>query len=154
MKKTIKKVMNRKASSSDGVGNVMFKMMNHAASAARAETGSVEKKRREVKRLNKTGPIIILDEVGRIKRFAVTAVDYGDSVDGKGRVIGVYPHLTIARLEMREDAMQYYRNGGYDRIELKPDGASVGSTDESWCEWKIQKIEIPVYKEDLEHLKK
>ena len=86
MKKTIKEVKeirNRKASSSDGVGNIMFKMMNHAASAARAETGSVEKKMQKVKRLNKTDPIIRLDEVGRIKRFAVTAVEYGDSVDGK-----------------------------------------------------------------------
>lgn len=157
MKKTIKevkKIRDRKASSSDGVGDVMFKMMNHAASAARAEVGSVEKKRRKVKRLNKTDPIIRLDEVGRLKRFAVTAVEYGDSVDGKGSVIGVYSHRDTAVFEMHQDAKQYYRNGGFDRIELKPDGASVGSTDECGCEWKVQEIEIQVYKGDLKNLKK
>ena len=96
----------------------------------------------------------ILTEVGKIKRFVVTAVEYGDSVDGKGSVIGVYLHREIACFEMHEDAMRYYKNGGFDRIDLKTDSASVGSTDECGCEWKIQEVEIPVYKHELDSLNK
>lgn len=96
----------------------------------------------------------ILAEVGKIKRFVVTAVEYGDSVDGKGSVVGVFSTKEYAKIYMDGDAQSYYSEGGFDKIELYADSASVGSTDECGCEWKIQEIEIPVYKNELDSLNK
>ena len=96
----------------------------------------------------------ILTEVGKIKRFVVTAVEYGDSVDGKGSVVGVFSTKEYAKIYMDGDAQSYYSEGGFDKIELYADGASVGDTEDHGCEWKIQEIEIPVYKNELDSLNK
>lgn len=89
--------------------------------------------------------------VGTITRYAVVAVEYGDTVDGKGRVLGLFATQEEAKDYMDEDAKNYYGKGdSFDRIALYKNSASVGETDECGCEWKIQEVCIPVYEGELD----
>lgn len=88
-------------------------------------------------------------QIGKIKRFAVTFVEYGDSVDGKARILGIYEDRKFAVVEMHTDAMRYYKEFDLDRIEMFNDSASVGSTDECGCEWRVDEVEIPVYEGEI-----
>lgn len=90
-------------------------------------------------------------QIGKIKRFAVTFVEYGDSVDGKARILGIYEDRKFAVVEMHTDAMRYYKEFDLDRIEMFNDSASVGSTDECGCEWRVDEVEIPVYEGEIEN---
>ena len=90
-------------------------------------------------------------QIGKIKRFSVTFVEYGDSVDGKARILGIYEDRKFAVGEMHMDAMRYYKAFDLDRIEMFNDSASVGSTDECGCEWRIDEVEIPVYEGEIEN---
>lgn len=88
-------------------------------------------------------------QVGTITRFAITYVEYGDSVDGKARILGFFRTFEDARKKMHEDAKQYKENLLLDDISLYNDSASVGSTDECGCEWRIDEVSIPVYEEEV-----
>ena len=90
--------------------------------------------------------------IGCIKRYVVTFVEYGDSVDGKARVLGLYRTHAEALCEMHLAAKRYYEDLGLDRCDiLKIDSASVGSTDECGCEYRIDEVEIPVYEGEIEN---
>lgn len=90
------------------------------------------------------------EKIGVIERFAVTYVEYGDSVDGKARILGLYMTHAEALCEMHIAAKRYYEDFGLDRCDiLKYDSASVGSTDECGCEYRIDKVEIPVFEGEL-----
>lgn len=88
--------------------------------------------------------------IGCIKRYVVTFVEYGDSVDGKARVLGLYRTHAEALCEMHLAAKRYYEDFGLDTCDiLKIDSASVGSTDECGCEYRIDEVEIPVYEGEI-----
>lgn len=90
------------------------------------------------------------EKIGVIERFAVTYVEYGDSVDGKARILGLYRTHAEALCEMHIAAKRYYEDFGLDRCDiLKYDSASVGSTDECGCEYRIDRVEIPVFEGEL-----
>lgn len=89
-------------------------------------------------------------QIGKIKRFAVTFVEYGDSVDGKARILGIYEDRKCAVCEMHMDAMRYYKEFDLDVIKMFNDSASVGSTDECGCEWRVDEVEIPVYEGEMD----
>ena len=74
--------------------------------------------------------------------MCVTLVEYGDSVDGKARVMGLYNSKEEAHLRMREDAESYLKDLGLE-VKVYEDSASVGSTDEVGCEYRIEKVKIP-----------
>lgn len=74
--------------------------------------------------------------------YAVVAVEYGDSVDGKGRVIRVTRDRESARSYMAADARQYAESHGLE-YTVYDDSASVGATDECGCEYLIQGITCP-----------
>lgn len=80
-----------------------------------------------------------------IKRWVVLFVEYGDSVDGKARVHGVYPSLKEAVDEMGKAAEGYKVSLGLDEIEHHGKSVSVGSTDECGCEYSIEEIDVPIY---------
>lgn len=84
-----------------------------------------------------------LGDRGKHDAYAVTMVEYGDSVDGKARVVGVYETKEEACFEMHQAAQKYYEDLGLDRIELKTDSASVGDTGDCGCEYKVEKVEVP-----------
>ena len=89
--------------------------------------------------------------VGTIDRFAVIAVEYGESVDGKGRILSMFATKEEAQDYMAEDAKQYYNDGeAFDSIKIYNGSASVGDTSECGCEWKIQEVNIPVYEGELD----
>ena len=90
------------------------------------------------------------DIIGVIERFAVTYVEYGDSVDGKARILGLYKTHDEALCEMQTAANRYCDDLCLDMCDiLKYDSASVGSTDECGCEYRIDKVEIPVFEGEL-----
>lgn len=90
------------------------------------------------------------ESVGVIERFAVTYVEYGDSVDGKARILGLYRTHDEALCEMQTAAKRYCDDLGLDMCDiLNYDSASVGSTDECGCEYRIDKVEIPVFEGEL-----
>ena len=78
--------------------------------------------------------------------WCVTFVEYGDSVDGKARVMGLYNSKEEAHLRMREDAESYLKDLGLE-VKVYEDSASVGSTDEVGCEYRIEKVKIPEVQE-------
>ena len=88
--------------------------------------------------------------IGTITRHVVTAVEYGDTVDGKARILGMYATHDEAKEAMCEFAKNYYVDLGLDMISIKGGTASVGSTDECGCEYRIDEVEIPVYLGELE----
>lgn len=75
--------------------------------------------------------------------WCVTFVDYGDSADGKARVLGLYRSKEEAHRRMEEDAENYKKNLGLEDIKVYGDSASVGSTDEIGCEYAIEKVSVP-----------
>lgn len=79
-----------------------------------------------------------------MEAYAVVAVEYGDSVDGKGRVAAVCGKRVEARNTMREMAERYKEELVLDFIEILDDSASVGSRDECGCEYLVQEILVPV----------
>lgn len=81
----------------------------------------------------------------KIKRWAVVFVEYGDSVDGKGRVMGLYRTKEDAQTDMVNAAKKYMEDLALDDIEIHGDSASVGSTDECGCEYSIEEIDVPIY---------
>lgn len=90
------------------------------------------------------------EKIGEIERFAVTYVEYGDSVDGKARILGLYRTHAEALCEMHLDANRYHDELGLDRCDFPDmDTASVGSTDECGCEYRIDKVTIPVFGGEL-----
>lgn len=77
-----------------------------------------------------------------IRRYIVTYVEYGDSVDGKARVLGVYANQKDAYIAMRDDANRYKNELCLDHLEVFGDSASVGETDECGCEYRIDMFDI------------
>ena len=90
------------------------------------------------------------EKIGVIERFAVTYVEYGDSVDGKARVLDAYESMEKAQSEMEKAAFNYRDALGLDEIKISNGSASVGSTDECGCEYRIDKVEIPVFSGELQ----
>jgi hypothetical protein len=74
--------------------------------------------------------------------WAVTYVEYGDSVDGKARVMGLFNSKEEAHYRMKEDAEAYMKDLGLE-VKVYEDSASVGDTDEVGCEYRIEKVKIP-----------
>lgn len=74
--------------------------------------------------------------------WCVTYVEYGDSVDGKARVMGIFKSKEEAHHRMKEDAEGYMKDLGLE-VKVYEDSASVGSTDEVGCEYRIEKVKIP-----------
>ena len=82
--------------------------------------------------------------VPTMEAYAVVVVEYGDSVDGKGRVAAVYGRRVDAQKAMREMAERYKADLGLDSIEIFEDSASVGHKDGRGCEYLVQEILVPV----------
>lgn len=85
-----------------------------------------------------------MKQVGTVHMWAVVFVEYGDSVDGKGRVMGLYRTKEDAKTDMVNAAHKYMEDLALEDIEIHGDSASVGSTDECGCEYSIQELEFPV----------
>lgn len=85
-----------------------------------------------------------------IWRWIATYVEYGDSADGKARVLGVYNTPTDACNAVKKAAEQYQKDLCLDDIEVFSDSVSVGVTDECGCEYAVEKWEIPLLPTDAD----
>lgn len=90
------------------------------------------------------------NEIGTITRFVVTFVEYGESVDGKARLLDLFDTRKEAVAEMHAAARKYKDDLGLDAIELYDDSASVGDIGECGCEYRIDEVKIPVYEGELD----
>lgn len=88
--------------------------------------------------------------IGKITRFVVAFTEYGDSVDGKPRVLDAYESMEKAQSEMEKAAFSYRDALGLDEIKISNGSASVGSTDECGCEYIIEKKEFQVCEGELD----
>lgn len=84
-----------------------------------------------------------------ITRWIATYVEYGESVDGKARVLGVYNTPTDACNAVKKAAEQYQKDLCLGDIEVLSDSASVGAMDECGCEYAVEKWEIPLCQTDF-----
>ena len=89
-------------------------------------------------------------QIGKITRLVVAFTEYGDSVDGKPRVLDAYESMEKAQSEVEKAAFGYRDALGLDEIKISNGSASVGSTDECGCEYRIDEVEIPVYEGEME----
>lgn len=74
--------------------------------------------------------------------WCVTYVEYGDSVDGKARVLNLFNTKEEAQAAMKEAAEGYLKDCGLE-VRVFSYSASVGSTDEVGCEYGIEKVKAP-----------
>ena len=85
------------------------------------------------------------ETIGEIERYIVTFVEYGDSVDWKARILDVFDTKKEAIAEMHASARKYKDDLLLEELELFDDSASVGEVGECGCEYRIDKVKIPVY---------
>lgn len=95
-----------------------------------------------------------MKQVGTVHRWVVVFVEYGDSVDGKARVHGVYHSLEDAVHEMGKAAENYKVCLCLDDIEYHGKSVSVGSTDECGCEYSVEEIDVPIYEGEVDFVEK
>lgn len=80
------------------------------------------------------------------KVYVVTAVDYGDSVDGKARTVGVFFNKDDAERELAKDMDTY--KGYFESVGQKvtEEDCGIWHDDNHGCEWNIEdkEVEIPL----------
>lgn len=83
-----------------------------------------------------------------MKLWIVTAVDYGDSCNGKARVIGAFKSFDEAKEYVKQDMQDYIdANGEEDDFDCDFDKMSIGLADCDiddifGCEWNIEEVEV------------
>ena len=80
-----------------------------------------------------------MDEGRTMTMWAVVYVEYGESVDGRGRVLGLYPSNSQAEAAMAAAARLYAQEFGLEYRD-GPCFASVGDRDDIGCEYQIQRV--------------
>jgi len=83
-----------------------------------------------------------------MEKWIVTAVDYGDSCDGKARVLGVCDSQEEAEAYVRNDMEDLVDNAtdddgncSYETVDF--DGMCVYTYNrENGCEWNVEKVTI------------
>lgn len=84
-----------------------------------------------------------------IVRYVMTCVEYGEDVDGKARVCGVFNTPDEAHIAM-ENEVAYWRDNAYLDVNcIWANDASVGNRNECGFEWKIEPVEITVQASEL-----
>lgn len=82
-----------------------------------------------------------------MKKHIVTIVDYGETCDGKARVLRVCDTKDEAVSFVREDMDDWYKHNNDDvttpPLEIDCDRMSVRSVcGDRGCEWNIEEVEI------------
>ena len=86
------------------------------------------------------------------KAYIVTAVDYGETVDGKSRTIGVFFDPHEAQKDLNADMDNYKKAAGpnYEELEL----SIMEKNGDNGCEWNIEEkeVRIPLTPLQITHL--
>ena len=92
----------------------------------------------------------------KIRRYILTVVNYGDSCDGKARVLGIYRQHQKAYETMTADAKDKAEEIYEDEEDAKNGttitqwGTSVGDTAVCGYEYNIEEVDVEV---DMEEVK-
>lgn len=92
----------------------------------------------------------------KIRRYILTVVDYGDTCDGKARVLGMFKTHQEAYDKMDADARDKAAEIYEDAEDAKSGtviswwDASVGDTATCGYEYKIEEVEVEVDMEEVE----
>lgn len=78
------------------------------------------------------------------KAYIVTAVDYGETVDGKARTIGVFFDREKAQAALDADMDGYLERYRKDGIEAKEEDLAVGHDDNYGCEWNVEELDVSI----------
>ena len=80
------------------------------------------------------------------KRWIVTAVDYGDDVDGKARVLAACKTEDEAKAFVRNDIEEWLDNHAGQDVKADFSDMSTEFTDYfgHGCEWNIEPIDVPL----------
>ena len=76
------------------------------------------------------------------KAYIVTAVDYGDSVDGKARTIGVFFDKKKAEEELAKDMGTNKEFRKTERRDIIERHWAIWHDDHRGCEWNIEEVNI------------
>ena len=80
-----------------------------------------------------------------MKKWIVTCVDYGESCDGKARVLKACDTKEEAEAYIRNDMEDYMDDHANEGLIANFDKWSVGydfETDSKGCEWNAEEVEI------------
>lgn len=78
-----------------------------------------------------------------MKKFIVTAVDYGDTCDGKAEILGVFKTKKEAKKYVSEDMQSYYNNNKTSSTKMSKRLMSVKTGEyDAGCEWNIHEVEL------------
>ena len=79
-----------------------------------------------------------------MEKYIVTAVDYGETCDGKARVLGVYYTYEDARTHVHADIENWCDVHAGECVECDFDKMSAWFTHdtETRCEWNISNISL------------
>lgn len=78
-----------------------------------------------------------------IKRYVVTAVDCGDSCDGRARVLGAFKTKEEAKAYVRNDMEDYADQRAGAAIQVDFDQMDiVNGDDDTVCCWSIDEVEV------------
>ena len=82
----------------------------------------------------------------RKTKYVVTYVEYGDSVDGRARCLGVFDTREKAIKELKLDMKTYANSDPEAEVFMDYDGWAVWADEKSkWqsgCAWNISEIEM------------
>lgn len=78
------------------------------------------------------------------KAYIVTAVDYGETVDGKARTIGVFFDREKAQAALDADMDGYIDRYKKDGIEVKEEDLAVWHDDNHGCEWNVEDVDVTI----------
>lgn len=78
------------------------------------------------------------------KAYIVTAVDYGETVDGKARTIGVFFDREKAQAALDADMDGYLERYRKDGIEAKEEDLAVWHDDNHGCEWNVEELDVSI----------
>lgn len=79
-----------------------------------------------------------------MKKYVVTIVDYGETCDGKARVLGVKNTKVEAFGLVNEDMSAWYDENKEEGIEIDYDkmSAHFDYDSDKGCEWNVEEVEI------------
>ena len=78
------------------------------------------------------------------KAYIVTAVDYGETVDGKARTIGVFFDREKAQAALDADMDGYLERYKKDGIEAKEEDLAVWHDNNNGCEWNVEDVDVAI----------
>lgn len=78
------------------------------------------------------------------KAYVVTAVDYGETVDGKARTIGVFFDREKAQAALDADMDGYIESSKKSGMICEEYELAVWHDDDHGCEWNVEDVDVAI----------